>query len=226
MTELIDDYFNNGLLAETFHAERNILIWQHIADEVPYLNTQQEEVQRLYKFIQQSAQTNFVLSLGKIFDKPDKKYPTRCILSFLKLIDDSASNAIEIIETTNTKNHLREFNCPISLIDAVENPDRSLFPKQFSKYYLEKYNEHDLQNAIATLKLMRDKAVAHNEAIETLYIDFETAERLLNFSSELISIFGMAYHSTAWKPENYSFIKKSAEDSASFIKSNIADLKK
>jgi len=220
MIEQITDYFNNGLLSETFHAERNILIWQYVSEEISFLKTQKKDTQSLYQFIQYSAQTNFILSLGKLFDSHNNKYPSRSILSFLRLIGNSSFDTAEIVETTSTKRLLQKFNCPQDLIDAVDNLDIELFPKLLSQYYLEKYNCKILQEDILTLKSMRDKTVAHNEAIENLNIDFKTTQRLINFTMEIVSIFGMAYYSKSY------MLTKSAENSTFFIKANIAELKK
>ncbi len=226
MTEEINDCFIKGLVFQTFIAERNILIWQYVGGEQIFLQQQKKYIKDLYSFTQQSAQINFILALAKVFDNPSKKYPTRCILSFLKLLQSNSSKAVQIIETSNTKRLLQENNCPDELINAVTSIDKSLFPKLLSQYYLEKYKGKNFQNDVSILKLLRDKVVAHNEARDELNFNFDVAERLLNFAYEIISIYGMAYHNTIWKIENTSYVKKSAERDAEFIKSNIEALKK
>lgn len=222
MTESINDFFQQGLVLQAFQAERNILIWQYIDDESVFLESQERHIRDLYSFIQQSAQTNFILSLGKLFDKPDKNYPTRCILSFLKLLEDNSLNGVGIIETSSTIKLLKEFNSPENLISAVTNNDKSLFPKLFALHFKHRYSDISLQKDIETLKLMRDKVEAHNEAISSsLYFEFETSRRLLDFATEIIAIFGMAYQSTIWKTDKFSFIKANAERNAFFVKANI-----
>lgn len=141
MTSRTIEIFNSGLLIEVFQATRNILIWQHIGDEIDFLKSQKHYTKSLYSFVQQSAQTNFILSLGKLYDKPTNKYPTQCILYFMQQIKVDAHNAAEIIEKNITKKLLEEYNFPDSLIHAVNDPDKSIFPKLFSDYYLDKYND-------------------------------------------------------------------------------------
>ena len=145
MTEQIDESFKQGIVSQAFQAERNILIWQYIATESEFLSKQGKYVKSLYLYLQQSAQTNFVLSIGKLFDKPDKKFPTRCILSFLELVESTSSNAVEIIETTGTISLLKKYNCPKDLITAVTAKDKSTFPKLFAEYYRNRYNSEDLK---------------------------------------------------------------------------------
>lgn len=225
MTDCINDIFQQGLILQAFQAEKNILIWQYIGDSKVFLESQEKNIKQLFSFIQQSAQTNFILSLGKLFDKPNNKYPTRCILSFLKMLDTQSLERIEIIETTNTIKLLKEFNCPEQLIFSVTANDKSLFPKLFASHFNQRYTGILLQEDIKTLKVMRDKVEAHNEATPSLYFDFDTAMRLLDFATEVITIFGMAYHSTIWKTDKFSFIRSNAKRNAFFVKANIEALK-
>lgn len=225
MTEQITDYYTKGILAQAFQAERNILIWQNIGEESEFLKTKDEYVQKMYIYIQQSAQTNFVLALGKLFDKPNKKFETRCILSFLNLLKSLDFEPIKIIETTNTKKALEDNNCPRALVDAVDSDDPRLFPGLFAEYYLNKYEETTLQTNIDTMKVMRDKAEAHNEVTGTLALDFETTSKLLAFALEIISIFGMAYRSEIYHIGGKSFVTINAERDIGFIKVMIGRLK-
>ena len=73
---------------------------------------------------------------------------------------------------------------------------------------------------------MRDKVVAHNETVGTLHFEFEVADRLIKFVTEIISVFAMAYQSTAWETKMFSLIKRNAERDAYFVKWNIDNLKK
>ena len=226
MTEKINEYFTQGLVVPAFQAERNVLIWQYIAEEIEYLKSLEKHQQNLYSFIQYAAQTNFVLALGKLFDRPSKKFPTRCILSFLELLQDPHLKAVPIIETTITKKLLSQQNCPLDLIESVEKNNSKEFPILFSKHYIEKYNDPVLLEEIEKMKIMRDKAEAHNEAIDRCFLEFTTTGKLLEFTLDIISVFGMAYHSTGWKNEDYSLLRANAERDASFIKLSILDLKR
>jgi hypothetical protein len=224
MSPEIIEIYRRGLVLEAFNATRNILIWQYIANEVTFLETQSKFTKSLYSFTQQSALTNFVLSLGKLYDRADK-YSTLCITYFLNQLKTETFNASEIIETDQLKRLLREFNSPEYLIEAITANDKSEFPKLLSEHYLKRYNETTLQSDIDSLKTMRDKAIAHNEAIESLSLEFTTAERLLKFVTEIIAIFGLAYQSTIWGNNSFSFLRMNAEREAYFIIENINKLK-
>ena len=218
----IKNYFSKGILFQTFEAKRNIFIWKKIADEYNFLSRQNEEVVALYSFVQKSAWTNVVLHTAKIYDKPSKKYPTICILSFLELIKNKANAFPEIIETPSTIKTLKSFETSQTLIDAVKSLDLSSFPLEFYNYYKAKYDSPDIQTKIDTLKFTRDKIIAHNEALQKeSETTFQIVSDLLVFAEEIISVFAMAYlDGTIYR------VELDAERNAYFITANINSLKK
>ncbi len=224
MTDFIFEDFKHGVLLQIHDAERNIIIWKSIAKESKFLKTQSEDVQQLYSYLQLASQTNFVLAVGKLFDKP-KKYPTKCILYFLKQVEINTFEKIEIVEKNSTKKLLAQYKVSQYLFNSVGSEDYSDFPRQFVKYYLDRYNSHQIQSDIDQVKLMRDKVIAHNETLYSVRLEFEVVYRLLKFASEIVSIFGMAYHSTIWENENTSLITLNAQRNAWFVESSIQKLK-
>lgn len=222
----IKDYFKEGILYQAFQSERNLIIWKAIADEAEFLNNQKEEIKSLYSFIQSSAFTNFVLHTAKLFDTPDKRYPTRCILSFLELIRTESNSFPKIIETTGTIRLLQKWQCSIELKQSVESTELSLFPIEFYRYFKAKYKSSEVQDKISEIKELRDKVVAHDEKLEKLpSLELETVEYLLKFALEIISIFGMAYGGTIYSDDGESMLTINAEREASFIKDTINSLK-
>lgn len=224
MTNEINDNYKKGLLEPTFQIERNLLIWQYITDDVLFLEKQDKSTKALYAFIQQSALVNSILYLGKLFDTK-KKYLTRCIKSFLELLNKNNFTPVQIVEVTNTKRLLQDFNCPNELVLSLDSRDYSRFPNLFAQYFLDRLNEPNLKDDIDKIKTIRDKYIAHNEVIKSQDIDMNVIKRLVEFTTELISIFGQAYHSTTWTTGKYSHLKASAETYAFFIKDNINRLK-
>lgn len=224
MTEKLKDYYETGLLGPTFQVERNLLIWQHVADEVPFLKSQPKYVQDLYLFIQASARNNIVLNLGHLFDKK-KKYETKCIESFLDIVKENAFASIEITEDTATIGLLRQFKCPPDLEKAIRDKDFRHFSVLFSDHYKLRLNAVDIQTDINEIKTIRDKFIAHNEVTSNRTFDLKVADRLCAFVSEIFSIYGMAYHSTIWRSETHSMLKESAIRDAYFVKTSILKLK-
>lgn len=222
---LFDD-LKIGLIEQVFTVERNLLIWGSVADEKSFLEQQSKEVQKLFSFIQVSAQTNFVLALGKLYDIPNK-YPTHSILYFLNLVEKEIESLDVIVEKTAVRQLLEFYRVSNELINALDDPDPKSFPIKFVAYYREIYRSESVTSDINSLKSVRDKIVAHNEATtETMYyLDFDVINRLLKLPTEIISVFGKAYHSTIWESNGFSMIKRSAEHDSFFVKAVIDILK-
>lgn len=216
--EKINDYFTNGIIVQAFQAERNIAIWKAIGNKVEILKTQTKEVKKLYSFIQISAQTNFILYTAKLFDNPDKNYPTRCILSFLELIKNNSNSLPQIIEVPNTIKLLKEYDCPAELIQAVNTNDITIFPLEFYQYYYKKYNSDVIQGKIKEVKYIRNKFIAHNENIlNSQNLELKIVEDLLNFALEIIAIFGIAYDSTLYSFNGKSILTENVNHDIYFI---------
>lgn len=223
--EKIKNYFTNGIVVQAFQAERNLVIWNKIGNKVAVLKTQTKEVQKLFSFIQSSAQTNFILYTAKLFDNPDKNYPTRCMLSFLELIKNNSNSLTQIIEIPNTIKLLKEYNCPVELIQAVNANDITLFPLEFYQYYYKKYNSDVIQGKIKEVKYIRDKFIAHNENISNSQnLELKIVEDLLSFALEIIAIFGMAYDSTLYSFNGKSILTDGVNRDVYFIEQSLNNL--
>lgn len=218
----IEDYFKQGILSQVFQAKRNLFIWESIADEVDFLTSQKKEIQQLYGYIQSCALTNCILDTAKLFDNPNKKYPTRCILSFLELINDKVNLFPQIIETIGTIEELKRYQCPIELIDSADKKDSTLFPLEFYNYFKAKYQSVYISDRILTLKAIRDKVVAHNEVLtKSCNLDLQVVKDLLVFALEIISIFAIAYYSATYTKA----LTTNVEINTYFIIDSINDLK-
>lgn len=216
MKDLVKE-FRQGLVLQVYEAEKNVFIWQNIADEVDFLNTQQQDTKLLYSYMQLAAQTNFVLALGKMFDKP-KNYPTKCIMYFLREVELNAYKFSEIVKKTSIEQMLIKFGVSKELLSSLHSGDYAEFPKRYAEYYRTLYQASDMQSDIDKVKIVRDKVVAHNEAIQTIFLDFDVIKRLLKFATEIVCVFEMAYSSTVLESKN-------AERNAEFVKSTIKLLK-
>lgn len=222
--EEIENYFKEGIVIPSLNAKKSIFIWQNIANEFKFLSKQSKEVVDLYGYIQTSSVSNFILNTTKIYDEPSTKYPTRSIKSFLKKIKENTTNFPEIIEIHETKSILKSYGVTSELIESLNSNDHSSFPVEFHKYYSEKYST--LNNEIENVKFTRDKIIAHNEAIiEVKNVSLKAVEKLIDFSLEIVNVFGIAYYATGYGNQKESLLVYDAQKSASFIISNINNMK-
>jgi len=222
--EQIEDLLKSGILAQAFNAEYNLAIHKSISDEFEFLSEQSQDIQSLYGFIQQSAKDNVILALSRLFDKANRNFPTKCFQQFLNAVKANCNSMKKVVETHQTINFLKEYNCPQNMIDAVRSENPSDFYISFCDYYQAKYNSPSFQADIKSLKQFRNKAIAHNETID-VSITNEAIQRLLRFAEEVNVIFGMAFNSTAWKLGDLVITKRDAEHNAYFVQASINKMK-
>ncbi len=224
--DYIKEYCKEAILFQIFHVERNVFIWKKIGDEFAFLNKQNKEIRDLYSFMQTSALTNIILHLMKVYDTPSDKNSTRCLLSFLNLIENKKDIFPEIVETTNTIKLLNK-DAPDSLKHSVDSSDTSLFPIEFSKYYKGKYDSEEIRKKVRHIKYFRDKVIAHNDELNsTSNMELTIVEDLSNFAMEIVGIFGMAYENgTLYGEGKFQITRRDADLNTYFITHSINKLK-
>lgn len=161
--EEIKDYIENGIIKEAFQAQMNLKIWNEIGENVQELSKLNKEKIQLFAYLQHSAQSQMVLRTARIFDKK-QKYPTRCLDALFKEIEKLDLSEIEISNPRGLKEYLITLDCfekfnPIST-SALD------FLVPFISHCKTELFENIYKNDIAMIKMLRDKYIAHNEAIE------------------------------------------------------------
>jgi hypothetical protein len=103
-------------------------------------------------------------------------------------------------------------------VDKVSSSDSTEFAKELSKYYKEVYNSERLQNDIEKVRHLRDKFIAHNEAIQTNgHLELQTVRELLKFATEIVDTFSFAFFNSRWTINGKSMITESVEKGSYFI---------
>jgi hypothetical protein len=199
--EKIINLFEYGLLTQIYQVRRNHSIWRKIADHKAELEQSDSNTTRLFHFLQYSAQTNTVIELSKVFDRPSRKYETRCILQFFKEIENNsetlnASKKTKLIDYKFQKiPHSKDF------VDLIKSNDEDCAQK-FVKFYLEKYNSEYILNLINQVLLVRDKYVAHNElTYQSVSYNPDIIDELCNFAEEIYETFNGLFHGGIYVPD-------------------------
>lgn len=214
--EEIKSFLTYGISTHIFQAERNLLIWEKVAKHSSLAKILDEKYTALFVFLQQSAQTNFVLYTAKIFDSPSKKYPTRCLLSLFELLE-SKNDFPKIDNINSTIELLRKSNVPDEISVLVKEKKSNLFVQDYLKYLRSKYDSANIKSDIDQVKFLRDKYVAHNENMLTsARIELQSVRNLLKFATEILEVFGQAYFNQLWTLGNLS-INSQAEKNSKFV---------
>ncbi|MDF9800560.1 hypothetical protein OKW21_005823 [Catalinimonas alkaloidigena] len=216
----LKDFLVNGLVKDLFHAEYNLHIYEKIASRKLAIENLSSEEINLLAYIQNSANIKLMLALSRLYDKPNNRFPTRCILSFLKMINKHKDEFSKVEQYIITKETLERYDCLPELINAVTSDDPSLFPFMYYSYYYSKYQTTSIQQNLDTLKVLRDKFIAHNESydIDTIAVLKEQGFfYLINFAKEIISVAGIAFFSIGFSGSSKYLLSEDAYLKTCFV---------
>jgi hypothetical protein len=156
----------DGIISDIYQADQAYALLCQIGQSAEKIN--------LYNFgvffapIQDILVRDYVLGITKVFDAPDKKYPTRSIPAMIALLKDSA-NELKLCQKTNMLKKLSSAGMDIRVIESLSDSDITLAlighynGKLPSK---EKVDGFKAWRTLDALKYKRDKVYAHNESID------------------------------------------------------------
>lgn len=166
MTDLekIKDLQLEGVTKDLFKAELNFNIYLKIKNVWERLKDLDIDEQKLFVYIKDCAVEKTVLHISKLYDNPNKKYPTRCIEEVINVVDQNP----EWLKTHFlTEKQWGDFvNCnqkTIHILSKFGDVSLKTFIRNL-KSYLTKQKTEDLE--MGKLKVWRDKIIAHNESTE------------------------------------------------------------
>lgn len=201
--EQLDSMLRRGLVEFIFEAEQSLSLVEACGENTEFLSA--HNFGELFGTIQGLAINQFVLSITKIYERPNGRYPNLSVLSVLKYVEEQADR-LKIKELELLCRGLERLEI------ARDAPDKADSEKDKNILLVELLRERvpNIQGAPAliALKALRDKKIAHPEDIDLESIEkttWEEAEKLLVPPRRIVGIIGDAYLSTAyWDDEgNY-----------------------
>jgi hypothetical protein len=108
----IEDIITKGLVPDIFKAESAIYAHKCIGQYANEINSSQMHIKSFFANIQNMTLTESVLALSRVFDKPNNRFPNRCILGLINKLSTSAEDAPKIIETYQTIEQLKIHGMP------------------------------------------------------------------------------------------------------------------
>jgi hypothetical protein len=226
MKDQISDIILYGLVTDLYRTERAIILHKEIGKNAAIINNSKSQIKQVLILLQQFSFHEAILSLSRIYDTPSKKYQNRCILRLIGLLKESGDNALPITETYQTLEQMRYFRIPEIVEKYLLLNDHIQFTKYLSWHFEFEFIQHDFQNSINELKIIRDKILAHNEVgAEINEIKWTTFEDLINFVRMVIGIVGWAYLSTAYMHQGKHSLSEDAEREKYIIRNILKELK-
>jgi len=106
-----EDLVKNGLVADIFKADRAFYTMKEVGESSNKINKNEpSSFRELFGTIQDALQSETLLATSRLFDRPSKFYPTRCIEGTLDYLIKNKSSLPEITNKPNLKRLLTSQN--------------------------------------------------------------------------------------------------------------------
>lgn len=191
----------NGIAADILEAEQAFFLFKSIGNYASAINTSKKNYRSFFSTIQRHAQNSFILATARIFDPPSKKFPTRCLLGLVAKLEQHSRDLPQIIERDQMKENMMHAGMPHEsclLLDS-DAPDCDV-TMAIVKYARDRINSVEIQAALTEVKNVRDKRIAHNEAVNELSgPTWEAIQSMLSLAQDIVGIVGIGYLSVCYK---------------------------
>ncbi|MEW5799091.1 MAG: hypothetical protein AB1728_08800 [Bacteroidota bacterium] len=188
-------YLNNGIVQDICQARQSYALLMTVGKNGPKLGAS------VYVDFFQSLQTiltdHFVIHVTKLFERPNSRYDTISIPSILKFIEENA-DGLDVLQPSLASQHLYSLGL-MNLNPLIDNTN------DVTKVILEYFNTQlflmESSPAYQRLKVLRDKRVAHREAIDisnSPEASFADTFELLKFAQNFAIVVGAAYTSNIY----------------------------
>ena len=207
----LKDIVVEGLVSDIFKMERAYHILSVIGSNVDQLNDRAlGNFGELFGAFQGSLEVDAVLAVARVYDSPSKQYPTRCLRRALSLMEDRVAELPEIAERYNTKLSLAFLGENSSVVGSVDL-GRNAFVARFVPAFREILDSEAVSKAVDSLKYVRDKRIAHNEAAEPHGPTWEALKSLINHAQNFVGVVGWAFFNTVYVHDGAYFLSDDAQ---------------
>lgn len=186
-------------MADIFRMERAHALLRTIGTRAAILNDRTRgNFGELFNSLQTALTADCVIAVARIYDPPSRRYPTRCMRYVLEFLRKNREELPSIRERYQLELALRAAG-----VEAQLAPFMSHGPARFADalvdHFLAILESEDTQRAIEALKTLRDKAIAHNEDVETVAgPTWQSLSELVRHAKYLVGILGWASLDTAY----------------------------
>jgi hypothetical protein len=213
--EKLKQLIEEGILTDLIKAEEAISVFKTISINAAQINSSEDTIKFTFGYIQQLSFNEFILSISRMYDKKTPRNSNRCIEAVIKYLFDYKDVLPPVREKYQLALHMRHFHMPEYLVDLIDNGDPSQFPAKLSLYYENRLM--NLREGIKTIKVKRDKNLAHNEPTEVIRIKIDESEHFLNFGWKFVVIIGWAYLNSAYGFTDDFHLKRDSHSQGIYI---------
>jgi hypothetical protein len=194
----IEAVIDHGLVADIFKAERAIGLLRISGARAHEINTGRGNFGSLFGAFQGALTTDAVLAIARLHDRPNPKYPTRCLRGVLQFLSEQHQELPPIRHAHHLCQSLSTLPAPPELLKTVEERPNEFAPL-FAAFATSLLGTPERTTALEDLKRLRDKALAHNEHVAALEgPTWDALVDLVELAKQVVGALGWAYVNTAY----------------------------
>lgn len=196
--EELEDIISNGIVPDIFEAEQALALESLIGINAAAINEQ--KFGSLFGSLQVILAKCFILAVTRLYEKyekPNPKYRIRSIPEALKVLEKYAKE-FGIKRKAIVIGKLEESGYDVGQLQKMSDVDLTLkIVKHFSENLSQSLiSEAGMPRALNALKTIRDKAIAHREAIEVSGLkipSYAKIDQLIDLAIKFVIIVGNGY---------------------------------
>lgn len=210
-TKELKDIITNGLVSDIFKMERAFYLHKAIGDNADIFNDRANgNFGELFGTVQGAMESEAVLAVARVYDKPGKRHPTRCIRRALDLMEQYSEELPDIVEEYNTQIHLEGVGASTEVVRSV-SLGKVQFVKLYVPYIREILNSDEILSKVERLKDLRDKRLAHNDPAAIVGPTWDALKELILRAQQFVGVVGWAFFSTVYISDDYYLLSSDAQ---------------
>ncbi len=192
----LNDIISNGVVIDIFHAEEALKLNDLISQDADRIND--ATFGAFFGSLQIILIRHLILTMNRIFEREGERYSVRSIPAAIKVLSKHA-DGLTIEQKPVVIAMLYDSGFDVEQLANVSTPD---FTRIIANYFSETAPQaglkepEGLSEALDALKTLRDKFVAHPEAVKPEDLPkttFREISQLLGFAKFFVSTVGVAY---------------------------------
>ncbi len=190
--EIIKNLIIHGLLKEVQISERSLRLNKKISQS--YNKIDNKNKKDIAYILYDLSYTKMVLALSRLYDKPNRNYPTRCLKRLYEITEEH--NLVEDLSKfrKDSELNLHKFGFHPEFIDLLKRDSDDEYILHSTAFFETKEINNPIVGHIEKLKTIRDKLLAHNEdiKIDTL-VPYQMTHELIDHAKMVLSFYALTY---------------------------------
>lgn len=198
----LTNLINKGIVFDIFYAEKYSTLFRSISEQGSNIKSRGESYSSFFGTIQRVLSNECILAIARIYDTiPTKpRYITCCVEGVLKFLDDNSARLPRITERHILFEQMQLAGFEKKVMELAHRCTDEEITRVIISHFRNLISEPEHESVIDSLRLIRDKRIAHNESFEgeIKEITFSQMDELIEKAKKLVGILGWAYLNTAF----------------------------